>query len=87
MLETRYLSTIFQDIGAIKIVIVIIFIEISSKLTKLINNNEATPTPKIHHLCADLLRLSKPKLGSWDPKVAEINMIPIPKSDLSTAKK
>ena len=58
-----------------------------SKATKLINNNEAIPTPKIHHLCADLLRLSKPKTGSWEPKVAKIDIIPIPKRDLCTEKK
>ena len=58
-----------------------------SKATKLINNNEAIPTTKIHHLCADLLRLSKPKFGSWEPRVAEINIIPIPSRDLSSEKK
>ena len=57
------------------------------KEAKLINNKVAKPTPKIHHLCADLLRLSKPNIGSCEPKVAKISIMPISKRRFSAEKK
>lgn len=60
------------------------WIEISSKDSNDINNNDASPIPKILHLCADLFRLSKPNEGICDPKTERIEINPIPKREISS---